>query len=63
MAVTTDNYFTSVLRCAPISDTRWWNELESPDSPLGINVEGSLGDSLCNHTVRPSLISRIAKKR
>jgi len=49
MAVTTDNYFTSRLRCAPLSDTRWWNQLPSPDNPLGVNVEGSLSDNLCHH--------------
>jgi hypothetical protein len=63
MAVTTDNYFTSGLRCAPLSDTRWWNQLPSPDDPLGVNLEGSLSDSLCQHTVRLSSVSFFHQKR
>lgn len=52
LSLTFDNYFTSGLRCAPLSSTRWWDQLPSPPNPLGgVNVEGSLSDNLCDHTL------------
>ncbi|KAF8313811.1 hypothetical protein DL93DRAFT_2080685 [Clavulina sp. PMI_390] len=51
LSTSADNYFTSTLRCVPFSETHWWNTLPTPNSPLDPNVEGSVGDRMCDHAL------------
>ncbi|ESK98309.1 hypothetical protein Moror_59 [Moniliophthora roreri MCA 2997] len=42
-----DNYFTSLIPCAPNSATSWYNQLPRPPSNLP-TFEGSIGDMICD---------------
>lgn len=43
-----DNYFTSLIPCAPPSAISWYNEIDRPLSSLP-RFEGSIGDRICDH--------------
>ncbi|KAF9015236.1 hypothetical protein BDQ17DRAFT_1340717 [Cyathus striatus] len=42
-----DNFFTSLIPCAPASSTSWYNELPRPSNGLP-SFEGSVGDHICD---------------
>lgn len=49
-----DNFFTSVLECAPSSATSWYNEIPRivpSDNPNLGRGEGQPGDNICDHQV------------
>ncbi len=53
LALCFDNYFTSVIGCAPRSASSWYNQLPRPVPPvpnLG-RGEGEPGDYICDHQV------------
>ncbi|KXN89919.1 hypothetical protein AN958_04923 [Leucoagaricus sp. SymC.cos] len=43
-----DNYFTSLIPCAPPSTISWYNEIHRPPSNLP-RFEGSAGDRICDN--------------
>ncbi|EJD03839.1 uncharacterized protein FOMMEDRAFT_121107 [Fomitiporia mediterranea MF3/22] len=48
-----DNFFTSVIGCAPSSSTSWYNEIPrtTPDNPNLGRTEGLPGDYICDSQV------------
>ncbi|TFK41045.1 hypothetical protein BDQ12DRAFT_420851 [Crucibulum laeve] len=42
-----DNFFTSLIPCAPSSSTSWYNQLPRPPSNVE-TFEGSVGDRICD---------------
>ncbi|TFK89622.1 hypothetical protein K466DRAFT_17870 [Polyporus arcularius HHB13444] len=49
LALSFDNFFTSLIPCASPSSTSWYSKLPQPSLPNGINgFEGGVGDTLCD---------------
>ncbi|KAI0639741.1 hypothetical protein C8Q77DRAFT_1082639 [Trametes polyzona] len=52
LALSFDNFFTSLIPCASESSTSWYSQLPRPSLPNGINgFEGGVGDTLCDDQV------------
>ncbi|KAI0778517.1 hypothetical protein BD413DRAFT_465477 [Trametes elegans] len=52
LALSFDNFFTSLIPCASSSSISWYSELPRPQLPNGINgFEGGVGDTLCDDQV------------
>jgi hypothetical protein len=43
-----DNFFTSLVPCAPSATINWYNELPRPQSPLPDLHEDGVGDTICD---------------
>ena len=49
LALSFDNFFTSMIPCASASSVSWYSQLPRPALPNGINgFEGGVGDTLCD---------------
>jgi len=48
LALTFDNFFTSLIPCAPASSTSWYSQLPRPTIPGVSTLEGSVGDGICD---------------
>ncbi|RPD81988.1 hypothetical protein L226DRAFT_528198 [Lentinus tigrinus ALCF2SS1-7] len=49
LALSFDNFFTSLIPCASASSISWYSQLPRPALPNGINgFEGGVGDTLCD---------------
>ncbi|KAI0673473.1 hypothetical protein C8Q78DRAFT_1119000 [Trametes maxima] len=52
LALSFDNFFTSLIPCASESSISWYSQLPRPTLPNGINgFEGGVGDTLCDDQV------------
>ncbi|KAI0331934.1 hypothetical protein GY45DRAFT_1247797 [Cubamyces sp. BRFM 1775] len=52
LALSFDNFFTSLVPCASASSISWYSHLPRPSLPNGINgFEGGVGDTLCDDQV------------
>ncbi|KAI0375339.1 hypothetical protein BV20DRAFT_960455 [Pilatotrama ljubarskyi] len=52
LALSFDNFFTSLIPCASASSISWYSQLPRPSLPNGINgFEGGVGDTLCDDQV------------
>ncbi|KAI0361251.1 hypothetical protein OH77DRAFT_1516247 [Trametes cingulata] len=52
LALSFDNFFTSLIPCASASSISWYSQLPRPSLPNGVNgFEGGVGDTLCDDQV------------
>lgn len=51
LALSFDNFFTSIIPCASPASTSWYNQIPRPPSNLGINGSNGVGGMLCNEQV------------
>jgi len=51
LALAFDNYYTSILQCAPASARDWWSSLPPSPNPPGLHIPRSLADDLCDRAI------------
>lgn len=51
LALSFDNFFSSIIPCASRSSTSWYNSLPRPAPLPGINGSNGVGGTLCNEQV------------